>query len=156
MPFFCNKGQDWFFFQVEFHLVDLPIVYLWWCWGRGSWFWKIGFAGRFEEHWLRLGSLAAALQRDLEIIFTFKAPDPCLSQLTWEGRREGGPTQLLEAASSLEKMSWRQSACRLQHLYWLWPMPAFFSSEAKLLFLFEKDYFLLFKWYPFYYEFSVL
>lgn len=83
---FCNKGQGLLFFQVTFILYICP-------WstfddlGR-SWLWKIGFMCRFEEHWLRLGWLAAASFRNLEIMFTVKAPE-ALHLPAHVGRLEG-------------------------------------------------------------------
>ena len=84
---FATKGKTCSFFQFMFHFVDLPIVYLWWfC--EGSWFWKIGLMCRFEENWLRLGRWAAVSFRNVEIIFTVKAPEPCVF-LAPVGRQEG-------------------------------------------------------------------
>ena len=139
MDFFSTKGRACSFCRSAYHL---PLMMFW-----AFWFWKRGFMCRFEEHWLRLGWLADAPFRNLEIVFH--------SQRPWALPQEGGENEAIDSLwqrdSSLEKMNRRQGACELQGLCQHWPWQSF-VIKSKIIVPFWEGLFLLFQVYPFYYE----
>ena len=116
---FSTKGRAFSFYRSAYHL---PLMMFW-----AFWFWKIGFMCRFEEPWLRLGWLAAAPFRSLEIVFHSKSPWP----LPQEGGGKEAIDSLWQRASSLEEMNQRPAACELQGLFQHWPWPSFLIKSKK-------------------------
>lgn len=95
---------------------------------------KLDLCADLRKHWLRLKGLAAASFRSLDIVFTVRAPEPCRGKVGGKGAMDG----LWQHASSLEKMSWRQGHVS-SRLCADTALTMFFTPEAKLLFLCEKD-----------------